>query len=170
MVRETLVMVDEIRCALEIREDESRQSPGRLTGVLLRYETRAGDRPELFVRGALRWAEKGILVREQHNRQAPIVRAVPFLDGDDVRIDAPLPNTTRGRDAATNIREGVLTGLSVEFKSLLEGRRGMLREIKSAMLGGAGLVDDPSYTDSLVEVRARSEAEEREALERLLWL
>ena len=42
----------EIRCKVELREDDTRQSPGRLYGVLLRYLERASDRPELFERGA----------------------------------------------------------------------------------------------------------------------
>lgn len=148
-------MGDEIRCSIEFRADDTRQSPGRLRGVLMHYETIANDRREVFARGSLQWREDGILIREQHNRQAPIVRAVPFLDGDMVRIDVAVPDTQRGRDAITNVNEGVFTGLSVEFRSIAEGRRNGLREIRSAMLGGAGLVDLPSYGDSIVEVRER---------------
>ena len=143
----------------EIRqvEDPSRESPGRLVGTLMRYEERAQDRPELFTRGALEWPEQGILINEQHNRQAPILRAIPFLDGDEVRIDAPVPATQRGRDAITNIREGVWTGLSVEFKAIAEGRRGALREIRQAFLGAAALVDTGAYKTATVEVRARGD-------------
>ena len=144
----------------EIRQavDESRDSPGRIAGTLLRYNEVASDRREVFSRGALTWPADGILINEQHNRQAPILKAIPYEDGDEVRIDAPVPNTTRGRDAVTNIRAGVWTGLSVEFHSRAEGRRGNLREIRSALLGGAALVDLSSYGGSKVEVRAKSEA------------
>ena len=62
-----------------------------------------------------------------------------------MKIDAAVPNTVRGRDAVTNIREGVWTGLSVEFHSRSEGRRGNLREIRSAYLGAAALVDVGAY-------------------------
>ena len=148
-------MNDLIACEIRYSEDQSRESPGRLTGTLITYEVRAGDRPEIFRRGSLRWPENGILVREMHQRQEPIVRVIPYVEGDTVKVDTPLPNTTRGRDAVTNIREGVYTGLSVEFHAEDEGRRGNLREIRRAMLGGAGLVDSPSYTGSTVEVRAR---------------
>ena len=143
----------------EIRQvdDPSRESPGRLVGTLLRYEERASDRAEVFVRGSLSWDEAGIVINEQHNRQAPILRAVPFLDGDEVKIDAPVPATQRGRDAITNIRAGVFTGLSVEFKSRAEGRRGNLREIRQAFLGAAALVDQGAYRGSKVEVRARGD-------------
>ena len=156
----------------EIRQldDPTRESPGRLVGTLLRYEERARDRNELFARGALTWPEDGILINEQHNRQAPILRAVPYLDGDEVKIDAPVPNTARGRDAVTNIREKIWTGLSVEFHSKAEGRRGNLREIRQAHLGGAALVDAGSYAGATVEVRAEAEARAWAAEDVLRWL
>ena len=153
--------MDELVFEIRQSEDPSRESPGRLTGTLLRYEERARDRNEVFKRGALTWPKEGILINEQHNRQAPILRAVPYLDGDEVKIDAPVPNTTRGRDAVTNIREGVWTGLSVEFHSRSEGRRGNLREIRSAYLGAAALVDSGAYGGSKVEVRAKTDVSQR---------
>ena len=85
---------------IEFRADESRESPGMLAGVLMTYGTRANDRPEMFEQDAFHWPESGILIREQHNRQAPIVRAMPYLEGRELRINAPLLNNTRGRDVA----------------------------------------------------------------------
>ena len=160
--------METLDCEIRYEADPTRQSPGRLTGVLLRYEERARDRPELFTRGALHWPPEGIVVNEMHKRQSPIVRVVPFLDGDEVRIDAPLPNSTAGRDAAENVRLGVLTGLSVEFASEQEGRRGNLREIRRARLGGAGLVDSGSYRGSMVEIRAADSSPKPKAA--TLWL
>ena len=152
--------------AVEIRlaEDPERQSAGLLTGVLMPYDKRAGDRPEMFERGALYWPDEGVVLREQHNRAAPITRFVPEDAGAEVRISVPLPDTARGRDAAALVRNGTLRGLSVEFKSEQEERRAGLRVITRARLLGAGLVDDPSYT-APVEVRGRS-GERR----RRLWL
>ena len=149
-------MSDELLIEVRWAEDETRASPGRLLGTLLTYEEQAGDRLELFIKGALEWPENGIVINEQHNRQAPVLRAVPFLEGDEVRIDQPFPNTQRGRDAAINLREGVYTGLSVEFGALAEGRRGNLREIRRALLTGGALVDRPSYKSSTAEVRERT--------------
>ena len=151
------VVMDEIRCALEWREDESRQSPGTLSGILLVYEKRASDRPEMFSRGALYWPDTGIIINEQHDRKSAVVRTVPIVDGDVVRIDQPLPDTQRGRDLATSIRNGTYTGLSTEFFSEQETRQGNLRVIKRARLGGAAVVDTPSYGDSLVEVRNQTD-------------
>ena len=72
-------MRTEIRCKVELREDDTLASPGRLTGTLLTYGERANDRPELFERGAFDLdairASGGIVLNRQHTRGAPIVRA-----------------------------------------------------------------------------------------------
>ena len=122
---------------------------------MLRYSERARDRAEVFLPGSLSWDQAGIVINEQHNRAAPIVRAVPFLDGDEVKIDVKVPSTQRGRDAIANVRESVYTGLSIEFRATSEGHRGGVREIRSAVLGAAALVDSGAYPGSRVEVRAR---------------
>ena len=154
----------EIRCAVELRADDSRESPGRLRGVLMTYGERAKDRPEVFADGALSWDEGGVILNEQHNRQAPIIRFVPQVDGREVRVDIALPDTQRGRDAAVMVKNGTMRGLSVEFRASQEGMSGGVREVRKARLLGAGLVDDPSYATS-VEVRERSRRERRR-----LWL
>ena len=69
---------DELLIPIEFRQDESRESPGRLVGVLLPYEVRAGDRPELFEQGALRIPDEGVLLREMHRRDAPIMKNSPL--------------------------------------------------------------------------------------------
>ena len=131
------------------------QSPGRLSGTLLTYGERASDRPELFEAGALRWPDNGVLLRRQHQRGAPIMRIVPEVRGAAVMLDAALPDTAAGRDAAAEIRGGLLGGLSVEFRATAQTYLGGLRRITGALLTGAGLVDTPSYGGSRVEVRGR---------------
>ena len=147
--------MSEIRCRIEYRADESRVSPGRLYGRLLTYGERAGDRPEVFAPGSLRWPDDGVILRRQHARAAPIMRIVPRVEGGAVIVDAPLPDTQAGRDAAVEVRGGTLAGLSVEFRALREGRRGAIREIQAAMLTGAGLVDEAAYGSATVELRGR---------------
>ena len=142
----------ELRCAIELRQDDSRQSPGRIVGTLIEYGRRASDRAEVFADGALHWPDAGIILNEQHNRQAPIMRFTPAVDGREVRIDAALPDTQRGRDVATMIRAGTLTGLSVEFRAESAGFTGGLREVRRAMLVAAAVVDSGSYKGAL-EVR-----------------
>ena len=155
--------MDEIRCAIEVREGDPGRTP-RLVGTLLRYQERAADRPERFEQGALRWPHNGIILRRQHDRGQPIARVVPETRGGEVIIDHPMPDTRAARDAITEIRQGLFGGLSVEFRSTGERVINGVRTIQSALLTGAGLVDQPSYTASRVEVR------ERDRENRPIWL
>ena len=99
--------MDEFRCALEFRADETRQSPGRLVGTLLKYGERAGDRAEVFEAGALSWASDGVVLNRAHSDASPIMRVVPEVRGEEVVIDTALPNTTAGRDAAEELPDPV---------------------------------------------------------------
>ena len=143
---------------IEYRADETRESPGMLSGVLMAYGTRANDRPEKFEMDAFHWRADGIIIREQHNRAAPIVRAQPYMEGRELRISVPLPNTTRGRDTAIAMQgdNPLYSGLSVEFQAERETRQGGIRVISKAFLDGASLVDTPAYMQSKVEVREES--------------
>ena len=158
--------MDELLIPIEFRADESRESPGRLFGVLLPYSVKAGDRPEMFEQGALRIPDDGVLLREMHRRDSPIMRIRPFLEGSELRVDEPFPNTTAGRDAATNLRppNAIYSGLSVEFKAIREIRRSGVRVIQEGTLTGAGLVDLGAYRQAIAEVR--QEATRR----RRVWL
>ena len=150
-------MKDEIRCRVEVRADDDRLSPGRLVGTLLTYgELAGGGRRELFEAGALEWPETGIVINRQHDRRAPIMRAVPEVRDGRIVIDAPLPDTAAGRDAAREVRDGLMTGLSIEFRARLQTYTAGVRRIKRAVLAGAGLVYNPEYLGSAVEVRERA--------------
>ena len=160
--------MDEIRCSVEVRQDESRQSPGRLVGRILRYGERANDRPELFEAGAFDLesikASGGIVLNRQHARGAPIMRVIPELrEGGEVVLDVPLPDSAAGRDAALEIRSGLMRGLSVSFQAQRQAFVGGVRRIQSAAMTAVGLVDSPSY-DAPVEIRQRREGRRR------LWL
>ena len=147
-------MSDFINIPVEIRQDEKdKQSPGRLTGVLMAYGQGASDRREEFMPGSLEWPEGGIVLNEQHNRQAPIMRVIPEIRGDNIVIDSPLPDTQRGRDMAVMIRNKTLTGLSIEFRAITDRIVNGVRKISKAALLGAGLVDCPSYEAAKVAVR-----------------
>ena len=125
--------------------------------------------PRVFKAGALHWPESGVVLREQHNRQAPIVRFVPKVEVRRFGRPFPLPDTTqRGRDAALLVRNGTLRGLSVEFIAEKESHVSGVREITRALLTGAGLVDDPSYSGASVSVRHKAASSNDEDLLRLL--
>ena len=133
------------------------KGPGRLVGILMTYGQRAGDRPEVFQPDSLHWPADGVVLREMHDRRAPLARFIPSVEGAEVRVDIPLPDTQRARDAATLVKSGTLRGLSVEFFPEKEtAAAGDLRVIHRARLVGAGLVDDPAYSESTVSVRSRS--------------
>ena len=161
--------MDEIRCKIELREDEGRSGPGRIFGTLMAYGTRATDRAEIFEIGSLKWdTAAGIVVNRQHQRSAPVARLVPTIEGDKVMIDAPLPDTTAGRDAAAEIRSGLMRGLSIEFRSVRQSIVGGVRRITEAVLSGAAIVDSPSYAGATVEVRAKGGG--NRPTEETLWL
>ena len=48
---------------------------------------------------------------------------------------------------------GLFSGISIEFKSIKEVFVGGVRRISEAVLTGAGLVDTPAYSSSVVEAR-----------------
>ena len=144
-----MIETREIRCLLELRADESRQSPGRLAGVLIEYEKRATDRPEMFAMNSLIWDDEGFLLNIQHDDKQPIMRITPELRGSEIVIDAPLPDTSRGRDVAIMVRNKTLRGLSVEFRAISEGIKNGLREIRKAKLYAAGLVGDGAYGNQI---------------------
>ena len=143
--------MDELRCSIEVREVEGKP---RLIGILLPYGTEARDRREVFESGALSWPDTGVTLRRQHDRQFPVMQVLPVVEGNDVRIDQPFPETQAGREAALEIRQGLFKGLSVEFRSIKENIVGGVRRISEAALVGAGLVDSPAYADATVEARA----------------
>jgi len=145
--------MDELRFAIELR-DGPEGSPGLLSGTLLTYGEISPSHRELFEPGALSWPDAGIVLNRQHNRGIPIMRVMPQLDGNRVVLNAPLPDTLAGRDAAQEVRDGLFRGLSVEFNALRDMYRNGVRHVQKAVLRGAGLVTDPSYTGSLVSVRA----------------
>ena len=69
---------------------------------------------------------------------------------------AEIPETPVGNLALAEVREGKLTGFSLEFHARQESRESGIRVIERADLVGIGVVPKPSYPGSVVELRARS--------------
>ena len=163
---------------LEYRADDSNASPGLLTATLMSYGQRGRRGDEMFEQDALHWRPDGIVIRELHPPKdaqgrpiittPPIMRTMPFMEGRELKISAPLPNSSQGRDIAEKMR-GPLPlygGVSIEFAAEKQVHRGGLRVISKAFLDGAALVLRGEYADSIVEVRA--ELERRPEI--FLWL
>ena len=156
-----------LTCELRYEADPNRDSPGRLTGTLLRYLEPAHDRPEVFERGALYW-DDDLILNIQHDRAQPIMRFTPYLEGDDVKVDAMLPDRTIGRDVASAVKDGTLRGLSVEIDraSVQSQMVNGVRRISRARLVAAGVVDSGSYKNSTVSVRQRQQQDADQLLRR----
>ena len=71
-------MMSEVRCAVEIREDESRQSPGRIVGTILETGRVASDRREVFAPGSVQFPANGLRsALPRRRRHAPYDRGRP---------------------------------------------------------------------------------------------
>ena len=74
-----------------------------------------------------------------------------------LELRAVLPAIPVADRALEMVRDGLLTGFSVDFRALDETRDDAgVRVIKRARLNGIGLVRKPSYSGSQAELRARS--------------
>ena len=151
--------MSEFLIELRYAADETRQSQGRLTGVLMPYGTVSPSHREMFEDGSLHWPDDGITIRGMHKLDQPLLKTIPFMDGSELRIDAMIPDTVAGRDARVNLSgpNPLYSGLSVEFQSERETRRGGLRVIQQALLTGGGLCDRPSYLRAQAELRSQAE-------------
>ena len=154
----------ELHAALELHQDAA--GPGRLSGILLTYNEAVADgRGHLFRRGSLEWPADGILLNLSHDRKQPLMRVQPEDDGDRVLLDAPLPDTQRGRDTAVMVRAGTYTGLSAEVQVHADRTVGGRREIERAELVGAAVVDTPAIRSATVTVH-----EKQRQRRRRVWL
>ena len=147
--------MDEIRCSIKI-EDRAEGKPPHLTGTLMVYGQQATDRAERFEVGSLSWPDGGVVLNRQHQRGSPILRFTPVEKDGKLVIDEPIPATTAGADALAEIRSGLFRGLSIEFKAITEAFVNGVRVITQSTLVAAGLVDNPSYSGSVVEARAKA--------------
>ena len=152
---------------LEYRE--AGDGPGTVEGLAVPYGIEAEVFPglrERFEGGALAdQVTANINANIQHQRARPLAR-----NGRGLKlVEAPeglravlltLPDTSDGRDAAVMLRDGVLTGFSVEFLPTRESGGDGIRRIERAELAGLALVDDPAHPGAeahLRELRQRYE-------------
>ena len=154
---------ERIVCPIEFHADPG--GPGRLTGTLATFgEVSRDSRRHVFAVGSLRWDPAGVVLNRQHSRSEPIARITPTVDGDRVVVDHVLPDTRAGRDAAAEIRSGLMAGLSAEIRVARDRMDNGRRLIERAELVGAGLVDRAAFESTTVEVHQRAQGRRR------LWL
>ena len=148
-------MTDRFSIPIECRADESREGPGRIVGTILETGRVASDRQEVFVPGAAIFPSTGVELLRGHRGEA-VLTFDPIVDGSEIRIDARLPDTQLGRQVAAEVRSGERSALSVEFVALDEARVQGVRELRQALIKGAALVPEGSYTQARAEVRHRA--------------
>ena len=140
-------MEPEVRAGLEFRV-----SGRTLSGVVLRYGDVSPEHRERFVPGAFA-PVPDVPLNVQHDARMRVLDPGAFILTDTERelsIRAELP---AGSAALSLVRRGGLNGYSPEFHVRSERREAGIRIIERAVLVGIGLVDQPSYPDSLAEVR-----------------
>ena len=72
------------------------------------------------------------------------------------RIDAELPDTPEGREAAALVQSGQRKALSVEFFALSDKRVSQVREVRSAFVEATALCREGCYDQARVELRSRA--------------
>ena len=85
---------------VEFREADG-DNPARIVGTLLPIGRVATDRQEIFVPGSVQFPASGVRLLLEH-RGREVMRFTPVEDATaaEWRIDAELPDTPEGREAA----------------------------------------------------------------------
>ena len=140
---------------VELREATA-DTPARLTGVLLPIGRVAVDRQEIFTPGSVTFPAGGVRLLLEH-RGRTVCRFTPVEDvaAGEWRIDAELPDSTEGREAAALVKSGRRPALSVEFFALSDRRVSKVREVEKAFIEAAALCREGVYDQARVEVRSR---------------
>ena len=139
---------------VEYRE-ASGDTPARLVGTLLPIGRVAIDRQEVFVPGSVQFPAAGVRLLLEH-RGREVMRFTPVEDvaAGEFRIDAELPDTPEGREAAALVQSGQRKALSVEFFALSDKRVSRVREVRSAFVEATALCKEGVYDQARVELRS----------------
>ena len=150
----------------ETRFRELRAQGRRLTGTVMRY----GDVATIAGVGAERFSVFAFDKYLRHGRgttlnvmHQPDLIVASTRRGDLTFTDSPealdmvaaLPAGSAYDSVLELVGDGLTTGLSVEFVALEERTTNGTRVVTQAALPGLGIVDEPAYAASGVEVRAR---------------
>ena len=131
-----------------------------LTGPAIRYGDVSPSHRERFEAGAFDLDGRTRWLDYRHDRERALAWTGSGLTLTDTRealmVEADLPSIPLADRALADVAAGRLTGFSVEFNAVEERRESGIRVVSRAELSGIGLVAAPSYTQSTVEIRARS--------------
>ena len=155
----------ERRAAVTFERGDAYSGPGRLSGKLLTYGELATidrrGRRERFEPHSV-FLSPTISLNREHDPAALIVEELgehlTLRDGPDaLLVEVRLPDTAAARAAAADVRSGKLRGFSAEFHPIEErADRDGTRVIAKALLADIGLVTDPAYPSSTVEIRHKT--------------
>ena len=142
---------------VELREATA-DTPARLYGCILAVGRVASDRREIFVPGSVQFPAGGVRLLLEHRGRA-VMRFTPVVDATagEWRIDAELPDTPEGIEAAALVKSGRRPALSVEMYVLADQRVSGVREIRSALVEATALCREGCYPQARAELRARGE-------------
>ena len=138
---------------VEFRETDD-DSPGVVSGLILPVGRIAADRKEVFTPGSATFPEGGVRLLLEHEGRE-VMAFAPIVVEAGYRIEAVLPSSPEGIEAAELVRSGKRSSLSVEFQTLEEERVSEVREVRRALVSAAALVPSGSYGQARAELRGR---------------
>ena len=138
---------------VEFRETDD-DSPGVVSGLILPVGRIAADRKEGLTPGSATFPEGGVRLLLEHEGRE-VMAFAPIVVEDGYRIEAVLPSSPEGIEAAELVRSGKRSSLSVEFQTLEEERVSEVREVRRALVSAAALVPSGAYEQARAELRGR---------------
>lgn len=150
----SLVENESLIVSVELRASETDDSPGTISGQFLPIGRIASDRREVFVPGAAVFPSGGVKLLISHGGEV-IMMFEPIVVEDGYNVEAVLPSSPSGIQAAELVRTGTRSALSVEFRCLEAEIVSQVREVRSALVEAAALVPAGAYEQARAELRGR---------------
>ena len=150
MTTETITAQVELRAI----RDSGASSPGRIVGTLIQYGRVASDRREVFIPDSVVTPSNGVKLLLSHLGKQ-VMRFTPKVEGSSLTIDAELPDSAEGREAAAMLTSGRGRGLSVEFLTRESAQVAGVREVRSALVDAVAICKEGAYQQARAELRER---------------
>ena len=139
--------------SVELRETDD-DSPGTIAGLILPIGRIAADRKEIFTPDSATFPSTGVRLLLEHEGRV-VMTFEPEVVSDGYRIEAALPRTPEGEEAAELVRSGTRSNLSVEFEAIEEELVSEVREVRRALVSAAALVGSGAYAQARAELRVQ---------------